>query len=153
VSQSLMLIGGFRNSWQVTTNLFAVLVTMVMLIALPDIRCILLPPSVPAVVGSAALSPYQLWVSLATKHADYFRVVFESHFWSNRRAELKALEGPGAHPRAEMRLSRLPNGSSHDVEEGTVWVERRRRFLTRELAPGERVGRYTLAYLNRLGRQ
>ena len=36
------------------------------------------------------------------------------------------------------------------IEDGTVWVERRRRFLTREFAPGERVGRYSLSYLTRL---
>jgi hypothetical protein len=44
----------------------------------------------------------------------------------------------------------MNEGSEND---GDVWVERRRRFLTREFNPGERVGRYSLNYLSHLGHE
>jgi hypothetical protein len=39
-----------------------------------------------------------------------------------------------------------------ELDDGTVWVERRRRFLVHEFAPGERVGAYSLRYLNQLNK-
>jgi hypothetical protein len=52
--------------------------------------------------------------------------------------------------RAEIILHRLSGQMAQDGEDGTVWIERRRRFLTRAYASDERVGRYSVAYLNRL---
>jgi hypothetical protein len=53
----------------------------------------------------------------------------------------------GGIPRAELPLRRAAFQSTQLVEDGTVWVERRRRFLFREFDPGERVGQFFLSYL------
>ena len=88
-------------------------------------------------------------MSLDTEHPRDFWVVLESDFWANRRAELIRYGGVNASVRAEVRLNRLQR-QARSEEDGTVWVERRRHFLGREFAPGERVGRYDLSYINRL---
>jgi hypothetical protein len=55
--------------------------------------------------------------------------------------------------RAEIRLQRVARQTTDDEEDGTVWIERRRWFLGREFTPGERVGRYSFSYVNRLGHE
>ena len=55
--------------------------------------------------------------------------------------------------RAEIHLHRLTGMTAANEEDGVVWIERRRRFLTREFHPGERVGRYSIPYLSRLGHE
>jgi hypothetical protein len=55
--------------------------------------------------------------------------------------------------RAEIHLHRLTGMTAATEDEGIVWIERRRRFLGREFYPGERVGRYSIPYLNRLGHE
>jgi hypothetical protein len=114
-----------------------------MLAASPDLRGILRPPPAP-MVAPLSLSPYQLQVGLDTDWPRDFAVVLESDFWANRRATVSAA---GNMPRVELRLSRLARQRSHDVDDGILWVERRRRFLTREFLEGERVGRFPLASL------
>jgi hypothetical protein len=52
--------------------------------------------------------------------------------------------------RAEIRLTRASLPTTTNVEDGTIWIERRRRFLSREYDPGERVGRYSYSYLAHL---
>ena len=151
-AQAMMAIGGFGSRWQMATSALALAVTGVMLVALPDLRDILRPPLPPAAVGPSSPSPYHLWVSLDTKHPESFYVVLESDFWANRRSTVAAYGGANASVRAELRLNRLARPSARSEEDGTVWVERRRRFLTREFSPGERVGRYSFSYVTRLGR-
>ena len=148
-----MVIGGFTSKWQKAVSALAVTASGVMLFALPDLRGTLLPPRAPDVVPPSSPSPYHLWVSLDTKHPEYFEVVLESRYWSNRRERVRRYSGANASVRAEMLLHRLTGQTTQDGEEGTVWIERRRHFLNREYAPGERVGRYSLAYLNRLTRE
>jgi hypothetical protein len=104
-------------------------------------------------VAPSSPTPYELWVSLDTPDPTQFSVVFESGFWANRRSEVAAYGGSNASVRAEIRLSRLTRQTTQDADDGIVWIERRQRFLGREFAAGERVGRYTFAYLNRLGRE
>ena len=151
VAQALMAIGDFRSVSQMSANVLAIAVSVAMLAALPDLWSIVRPPSAPVVVAPSSLSPYQLWVSLDTKHARDFTVLLESDFWANRRAEVTRQRGTRGSVRAELALNRLGRQRTPDQEDGTVWVERRRRFLTREFIPGERVGRYSLSYINRLG--
>src|SRR5688572_16645497 len=86
-AQALMSIAGLRSLRQTASNIAATLVTAVLLLALPDLASILLPPPAPGVVAPSSPSPYHLWVSLDTRHPERFLVVFESGFWSNRRAE------------------------------------------------------------------
>jgi hypothetical protein len=50
-------------------------------------------------------------------------------------------------------MHRLAGQQTGDGEEGTIWIERRRHFLGREYTPGERVGRYSISYLNRLAHE
>jgi len=150
VAQALMALGGFTSGWQKAMSALAVAVSCLMLLALQDLLCILLPPRAPDVVAPASPSPYYLWVSLDTKHPEYFEVVLESKYWSNRRAKVMRYSGADASVRAEIFLHRLTGQIARDGEDGTVWIERRRRFLTREYASDERVGRYSIAYLNRL---
>ena len=150
VAQSLMTIGGFWSRWQTAMNVFAVFISTIMVMALPDVRNTVLPPIAPAVVVPCSPSPYYLWVSLDTKQAGYFRVVLESGYWANRRADVKSYSGANASVRAEISLHRLDLQTSRDDEDGVIWVERRYRFLNREYALGDRVGRYTVSYLTRM---
>lgn len=122
----------------------------VMISALPDIRNILLPPPAPVVVAPSSPSPYFLWVSLDTRHPDFFQVVLDSPVWANRRADVAYQSSEPASVRAEIRLLRLSESSIRNLEEGVVWIERRPCFLTRRFEPGEIVGRYTVTYLNRI---
>jgi hypothetical protein len=150
VAQAVMAIGDFTSMRQMAVNALAVAVSLVMLVALPDVWSILHPPPAPVVVGPSSASPYLLWVSLATNSPDDFTVLLESNFWANRRGEVAWHGGPNASVRAELALNRLGRQRTPDQEDGTVWVERRRKFLGREYMPGERVCRYSLAYIARL---
>ena len=148
VAQAVMALGGITSRWQAATRVLAAAVSTVMLAALPDLRAAMFPERAPNVVAPFTASPYQVWVSLDARYPDEFSVVLESRFWANRRTPVVALGG-GVPPRAELHLQRLPGHLTGDIDDGTVWVERRRRFLTREYAPGERVGRYSLSYVAR----
>jgi hypothetical protein len=146
-AQSIIAIGDFASKSQLTANVLALAVTVVMALALPDIRNVLQPPTPPRAVAPGSPSPYYLWVSLDTKRPEAFRAALESGFWSNRRADVFAYGGADGSSRAEMRLSRHPRQTSIDEQDGIVWIERRRTFLGREFQPGERVGSYPLSYL------
>ena len=152
-AQSILAVGDFASKSQLAANVLALGVSTVMLVALPDIRNVLYPPPPPAVVAPSSPSPYYLWVSLDTERPEAFDVVFESGFWSNRRADVAQHPDPGGSARAEMRLNRLGRQTSVDQEDGSVWIERRRKFLTREYKSGEQVGSYSFSYLTRLGNE
>jgi hypothetical protein len=94
-----------------------------------------------------------LWVSLDTKHPAYFSAVLDSGYWSNRRSEVRRHGGVTPSVRAEIQLHRLTGATAAKEEDGVVWIERRRRFLSREFLPGERVGCYSIPYLTRLGHE
>jgi len=151
VAQAIMSMGDLSSRWQMGVNVLASVVSAAILIALPDLRSIIAPPPAPIPVTPSSPSPYYLWVSLNTEKPESFQVVLESKFWTNRRAVVKQYSGANASVRAEIRLQRVAHQTSFNEEDGTVWIERRRHFLTREFAPGERVGRYSLSYLSRLG--
>lgn len=151
VAHALMHLGGLASRPQLALNLLAITLSVLMVCALPDIRGILLPPRAPLAVTPSSPSPYHLWVSLDTRYPQYFNVALESRYWANRRAEVAAYPGVNASVRAEIRLHRVTRPANLNEEDGIVWVERRHGFLGREFAPGERVGRYTFSYLNRLG--
>jgi hypothetical protein len=147
VAQSLLAIGGLSSRRQVATNVLALAASVAMLAAMPGLRSILLPPPPPLPLAVPSTSPYQLWIDVDSRSPESFYVALESQFWANRRAPVETHEGPDHAVRAELRLRRLARPATTDVNDGTVWVERRRHFLTREFAPGEQVGRYSLSYL------
>jgi len=149
-AQSIIAIGDFASRSQLTGNVFALAVTVVMALALPDIRNVLQPPAPPSAVSPGSPSSYYLWISLDTDRPEAFKAALESGFWSNRRANVIAYGGADGSSRAEMRLSRHRRESTIDEEDGIVWIERRRTFLGREFQPGERVGSYPLSYLTGL---
>ena len=149
-AQSIMAVGDFSSRSQLTANVLALAVTVVMAFALPDIRNVLAPPAPPKVVSPGSPSPYYLWVSLDSKRADAFRAALESEFWSNRRADVVAYGGANASVRAEMRLSRNGRPSTIDEQDGMVWIERRRKFLNRDFMGGERIASYPLAHVTGL---
>jgi multisubunit Na+/H+ antiporter MnhF subunit len=149
-AQSIIAIGDFTSKSQLTANILALAVTVVMALALPDIRNVLQPPAPPRAVAPGSPSPYYLWVSLDTERPEAFRAALESGFWSNRRADVFSYGGADGSSRAEMRLSRHPRQTSIDERDGVVWIERRRTFLGREFQPGERVGSYPLSYLTNI---
>ncbi|HMJ65700.1 MAG TPA: hypothetical protein VK615_10140, partial [Candidatus Binatia bacterium] len=150
---AMMALGGFSDRWQMASNAFALIVSVIMVAALPDLRSVLLPHPAPVAVEPASPSPYYVWVSLNTTRPEYFRAVLESGYWSNRRADVKQYSGVNASVRAEIQLHRLIGSAASNDDDGAVWIERRRRFLTREFLPGERVGRYSISYLTRLGHE
>lgn len=152
LADAVAKIGALSSPWQAAMNTAALALSGVMFAALPDLRCILLPPPPPAAVAPSSPSPYFLWVSLDTKRPDFFQVVLESQAWVNRRADVAPRNSTPASVRAEIRLVRATAfNDKPNFEEGTVWIERRPRLLLREYAPTERVGRYSLRYLLRLG--
>ena len=99
------------------------------------------------IIGPFSPNSSELWVSLDGARSQDFWVVLESGFWSNRRGTVQRPATGGGITRAELPLRRAASQSTQLVEDGTVWVERRRRFLFREFDPGERVGQFTLSYL------
>ena len=152
LAQAIMALGKLTDRRRILANIFPLIVSGIMVGALPDLRSILLPYPAPVAVAPASPSPYFIWASLDTKYPRYFSAVLESSYWSNRRAEVQPRGGLTPSVRAEIRLHRVI-GTGASEEEGFVWIERRRRFLTREFLPGERVGRYSIAYLTRIGHE
>jgi hypothetical protein len=150
IAQAVMAVGEFASKWQLATNVLALAVTAVMALALNDIRNVLQPPAAPRAVLPGSPSPYYLWVSLDTERPEAFRAELESGFWSNRRADVVAYGGADASVRAEIRLTRTGRQSTIDEQNGTVWIERRRKFLTREFRAGERIASYPFAHLTNL---
>ncbi|HKR09334.1 MAG TPA: hypothetical protein VJS39_09105, partial [Gemmatimonadaceae bacterium] len=144
---SIVAVGELASKWQLASNVIALVVTAVILSALPDIRNVLQPPAAPRVVAPGSPSPYYLWVSLDTDRPKAFTATLESGFWSNRRAEVFSYGGADGSVRAEMRLTRHGHQGTIDERDGTVWIERRRKFLGREFQSGERVASYPLAHL------
>src|SRR5439155_20630930 len=114
VAQAMMAIGGLTDKSQIAVNAFALVVTTIMLAALPDLQSILLPHPAPIAVAPASPSPYDLWVSLDTKYPQYFSVVLESRYWSNRRADVKQQGGAPRSARAEIHFHRLTGMSPAD---------------------------------------
>lgn len=149
-AQSVMAVGDFTSKSQLAANAFGLAVSVVMALAVPDIRNVLEPPDPPRIVGPGSSSPYYLWVSLSTGRPDAFKAELESGFWSNRRADVIAYGGADGSVRAEMRLNRNGRPSTIDEQDGTVWIARRRKFLGREFQAGERVASYPLSHLNGL---
>jgi hypothetical protein len=149
-AQSIIAIGDFSSRSQLATNIFALAVTVVMALALPDIRNVLEPPPAPRVVIPGSPSPYYLWVSLDTKRPDAFKAELESGFWSNHRANVFAYGGADASFRAEIRLTRHAHQATIDERDGTVWIERRRKFFNREFQAGERIASYPFAHITGL---
>lgn len=150
VAQGVFALGRLGSAWQTAVSAVAVAVLATTISGWGDLRAILVPPPAPFVVAPGSPSPYYLWVSIDASSPRHFRAVFESSFWSNRRADFEVYGGANGSVRAEIplrRLSRLTYGSEED---GVVWIERRRRFLGREYTPGERVGRYSFSYVSRL---
>jgi hypothetical protein len=153
LAHSMMALGGFLDRPQIAANAFALAASLVMVLALPDLRSTLFPHRPPVAVEPASPSPYYLWVSLDTKHPDYFSAVLDSGYWSNRRSNVRPHGGVIPSVRAEFQLHRLTGVTAAKEEDGVVWIERRRRFLGREFLPGERVGQYSITYLTRLGHE
>jgi hypothetical protein len=153
LAQSMMALGGFLDRPQIAANALALAVSIVMVLALPDLRSTLFPHRPPVAVEPASPSPYYLWASLDTKHPEYFSAVLDSGYWSNRRSNVQQHGGVTPSVRAEFQLHRLTGVTAAKEEDGVVWIERRRRFLNREFLPGERVGRYSITYLTRLGHE
>ncbi len=151
LATAMTRIGQLLHGGQLLVNLGALAVTAVMIAAAPDLRAILLPPAAPLVVPPVSPSPYAIWVSLDTNQPKAFEIVFESKYWASRRAHVAAQDKAPASMRAEIRLLRVARPVINDVEDGTIWIERRRCFLYREFEPGERVGRYSLSFLFALG--
>jgi hypothetical protein len=150
IAQSVMAIGGFTSKSQIAANVFGLAVTVVMALALPDIHNVLRPPPAPSVVGPGSPSPYYLWVTLDTDRPDAFKAELESGFWSNRRSDILAYGGADGSVRAEMRLTRNARPTTVDELDGTVWINRRRKFLGRDFMPGERVASYPFTHLTAL---
>jgi hypothetical protein len=153
VAQAVMRLGDFTRRRQMALNVLAVAVSAGMLLGLHDLRGILLPPPAPMVVAPSSPLPDYLWVSLNTIHPDRFLVVLESKYWLNRRVEVSPHSGAKGSMRAEIHIERATAPGTTDQEDGTVWIERRYRFLSREFAPGQHIGRYDLSYLNRIGHE
>ena len=153
LAQSLFIIGDFFSGWQLAVNALAIIISLTLLAAASDMRAILLPFQTPKVVAPGSPTPRYLWVSLDTSHPRYFSVSFESGFWANRHADVSFHDGENASVRAEIPLLPLADKTTVDENDGTVWIERRQHFLSREFISNDRVGRYTLRYLTNLGSQ
>ncbi|HTI71780.1 MAG TPA: hypothetical protein VMF06_17525 [Candidatus Limnocylindria bacterium] len=151
LADALMALGRLNNRWQPFLNSLALLVSVAMIVALADFKAILLPPPTPSVVAPISPSLTRLWVSLDTKRPEAFRVALDSRYWANRRVDVAEHKGANGSVRAEIYLDRIWDTPVRDPEDGTVWIERRHKFLNREFHPGERVGRYSLSYINKLG--
>jgi hypothetical protein len=150
VAEALMHLGGLFSRRQIFMNMLAVIISSVVLFAFADQKRILLPPTAPNAVPPAFVLPNHLSVSLDTDEPEAFQLVFESSYWANRRAHFTLRSGATTVSQADVNLHRLADAPNSDMNLGTIWIERRNRFLNREYTHGERVGRYSYAYLKGL---
>ena len=148
LAHALLTFGDLTSRWQAAVNGMALVASATLVVALPDLRGILLPPAPPIPVRVASPAPDVVRVGLDTRHPRHFAVLMTSGFWSNRRVDVALAGGPGGVAYAELRLTRSADQSTRDVLNGTIWVERRRRFLMREFTTGERVGQYSLSFFS-----
>jgi hypothetical protein len=153
LANAIFKIGRIGSGTQRAVNALALVTSGVMFVALSNLWCILVPPPPPIAIAPSSPSPYFLWVSLDTAYPDFFQVALESPMWANRHASVARYKSAPASVRAEIRLVRTISPDTLILDQGTVWIERRPYFLGRAFEPGERVGNYSVAYLNRLGYQ
>jgi hypothetical protein len=151
IAQALLAIGGLASKRQSAMNIFTLITSIAVLASLPDLANAIFPAPPPIAVTPASPSLYYLWTSLDTRDPEQFQVLLESRYWTNRRVNVIAHRGVSASNRAEIPLIHLSHPTTTNPDDGTVWVERRRRFLFREFSPGERVGQYSFSYLEHLG--
>ncbi len=149
LADALLVHGGLASRGQLSVNLLAMGVSAAVMAGMPDLRHVMFPPPAPMIIATAGSSPFDLAVTLDATSAAAFVVSLESRSWANRRT---MLQRAGDVSRASLPLRRLTQRTTWELDDGTLWVERRRRFLWREFAPGERVGNYSLRYLNQLNR-
>lgn len=150
LADALLHVAALRSPAQTVINVATLGLSALMIFGLPDLVRILVPPAPPPVVAPSSPTPYALWVSLDTASPEFFQVVLESRVWAYRRADVRLHNSAPASVRAELRLLKRSDAATRDLEDGIVWIERRPCFLFRRFEPGERVGRYTVSYLNRL---
>jgi hypothetical protein len=99
LAQAIMALGRLNDRRRIIANVFPLIVSAIMVGALPDFRSILLPYPAPVAVEPASPSPYFLWASLDTKHPRYFsagagiQVLVES---AGRSATKRRLDTVGA---------------------------------------------------------
>lgn len=153
IAQALLAIGGLASKSHSAMNIFTVITSIAVLASLPDLRNVIFPAPPPLAITPASSSLYYLWASLDTRDPEQFQVMLESRYWTNRRVNVVAHSGANASNRAEIPLIHLSHPTTTTPDDGTVWVERRRRFLFREFSPGERVGQYSFSYLENLGHE
>lgn len=149
LADAVLTIANLRSQRQLAINTAAVCASAMVVVAAPDLQNALFPPPAPMVVETTGSSPFHLAVTLDSPRAGAFVVALESRFWANRRQQLQRT---GNMSRANVPLHRLSQRAMWELDDGTLWVERRRGFLFREYGPGERVGAYSLRYLNQLTR-
>lgn len=150
VAQSLIQFGGMISPRQAVANGCALVVSAFLIAALPGLRQILLPPPAPMAIASTGAPATHLRVELATHDPEAFSVSLESNYWANRRLALQPIpDRPGA-GRVDFFMNRLSRPTTRDEQDGVIWIERRLQLFGRQFAPGERVGRYTISYLNQL---
>jgi hypothetical protein len=144
-------ISGLSSIWQLTLNVMAIVVSVVVVATARDLRCILIPPPAPVPVAGSLAGTDTLHVTLETAHAKYFRAALESDVWINRRIAFSVARGAPATARLQVSLVRTAGQSSAKTDDGTVWMERRYLFWGRQFRMSEKVGRYSVSYLSRLG--
>ncbi len=149
--RALLSVGALSSLWQLSLAGLAVAVSATLFFASRDLKCILLPPTPPAPIALTPSPPGVLWVGLKTDYPDYFEVVLESDHWISRRVGVELHHGAFTAARAEVPLTLASHPELVDSHDGTVWIERRQKFLWRKFQFGERVGQYSVSYPSHLG--
>ena len=145
-AQSIMAVGDFSSRSQLTVNVLALAVSVVIALALGDIRNVTEPPlrreSYPR-LAFALLSVGQSRHRTARRFQGRARV-----------RDSGPIVAPTSSPMAVLtrrcgRQIRLTRHGQYTIDErdGTVWIERRRTFLTREFQAGERIASYPFAHI------
>ena len=113
----------------------------------------ILPPEAPAVVAPAlAVALLSLGQSRYRSRPGYFRRGVGIEVLGQSPCRGETYGGADASVRAEIlhctgSICKRPSTRRRAL---FVWIERRYRFLNRDFAPGERIGRYTVSYLTRI---
>lgn len=147
LAQGVLRIGRLESAPQVAMNALAIGVSLTAFAAWPDLKSELFPARAPELQRLISPTAYQLWIGLDTESPERFRAVLQSDHWASRIADPLPFAGPDAKSYASFRLRRLSVEATRNSESGTVWIERRPRFLWRDYGPGERIGRYSISYL------
>jgi hypothetical protein len=140
------------SRFQVIFSAVTVVCTLLLAIASKDLVFLFIPPPPPEITTLSSPADRSLRLRIDTRHSDYYGLVLESEYWVNRNAEVQRGEGTIPSAIADIPLVRASQAVVGHERDGTIWLERRARFLGRDFQQRDRVNHFTLSSLTPIPR-